>query len=518
MSSPVGPSGPAAANDAEVNARPASAAGAHPETATPDDRGGGAAPDTPTVPGTASGPTPVAAPPTPPTKPFGWRFTAPLLLGSTLNPINSSMLATGLVSIGLDFHTGPGQTATLISVLYLCSAIMQPTMGKLSTLFGPRRVFLAGIIILFVAGVIGATAPAFGVLVISRALIGIGTSAAYPTAMALVRRRADSVNMGVPTRVLGNFSIAAQITTVFGLPLGGVLAGTFGWRALFFVNIPLALVTFVLTLVGVAKDERMPRSSRGSILRAVDVPGILLFAGAVTSGLLFLGSLASPTWWLLPVVVVVLAAFLLWERRASSPLIDVRMLGANRPLQRTYLRQTLVSLGIYSTLYGTSQWMEQSAGLTPTEVGLVLLPLSGLSIIIARVVSRRGWVRWPLILAGVALLLSALVMLFVTGSSGILVLIGMSLLLGFVNGFSGFANQAALYTQAPAGEIAVASGLYRTFAYIGAIFSSSLISITFGAEATDAGLHVLAWVLGGIGALVLLLAVFDRAIPAVAAK
>jgi predicted MFS family arabinose efflux permease len=72
---------------------------------------------------------------------FGARFTFPLLLGSTLNPINSSMIATGLVGIAADFHTGPGQAATLVSVLYLCSAVMQPTMGKLSTLFGPRRIF-----------------------------------------------------------------------------------------------------------------------------------------------------------------------------------------------------------------------------------------------------------------------------------------------------------------------------------------------------------------------------------------
>ena len=64
-------------------------------------------------------------------KPFRWTFTAPLLLGSTLNPINSSMIATGLVGIGVDFHSGPGTTASLISVLYLCSAVMQPTMGKL---------------------------------------------------------------------------------------------------------------------------------------------------------------------------------------------------------------------------------------------------------------------------------------------------------------------------------------------------------------------------------------------------
>ena len=71
-------------------------------------------------------------------------------------------------------------------------------------------------------------------------------------------------------------------------------------------------------------------------------------------------------------------------------------------------------------------------------------------------------------------------MLLITSESSVYVLIGMSLLLGFTNGFSGFANQATLYVQTPADEIAVASGLYRTFGYIGAIFSSSLIGITFG--------------------------------------
>jgi predicted MFS family arabinose efflux permease len=449
-------------------------------------------------------------------KPFGWRFTAPLLLGSTLNPINSSMIATGLVGIGVDFHTGPGTTASLISVLYLCSSVMQPTMGKLSTLFGPRRIFLAGVIILLIAGAIGAAAPTFGFLLLSRALIGVGTSAAYPTAMALVRKRADSVGIGVPSRVLGNFSIASQITAVFGLPLGGVLTGTLGWRALFAVNIPLAIITLAFTLVGVAKDNPIPRQGRERLLTALDIPGIVLFAGTITSLLLFLSSLKAPTWWLLPVIVILAAALLSWERRASRPLIDVRMLGKNRPLQRTYLRQMLVALGIYASLYGTSQWMEQSAHLSASAVGLILLPLSGLSIIIARVVSGRGWVRWPLILAGVALILTAGVMLLITRQSGVLVLIGMSLLLGFTNGFSSFANQAALYVQAPAEEMAVASGLYRTFAYIGAIFSASLIGITYRSAATDGGLHALAWVLGGIGVAVVLLAVLDKSIPQVA--
>jgi predicted MFS family arabinose efflux permease len=444
-------------------------------------------------------------------KPFGWRFTTPLLLGSTLNPINSSMLATGLLGIGLDFHLGPGQTASLISVLYLCSAIAQPTMGKLSTLFGRRRVFQAGILILLLAGVIGTLAPAFGYLLLSRALIGIGTSAAYPTAMALVRKRADSVGIGVPSRVLGNFSIAAQVTVVIGLPLGGVLAGTWGWRALFFINIPLAILVFVLTSLGVARDD--PISSRGNVLKAVDVPGILLFAGAVTSVLIFLSDLQKPLWWLLALFVVLLAGLIVWERRIASPLIDVRMLGRNRPLQRTYLRQFLVGLGTYSALYGTSQWMEQSAKLSPGAVGLILIPFSATSIVLARIISGRGWVRIPLLIAGAALIGTAVVVLQLHSDSSILLLVGMTLLFGIMNGFSSFANQASLYLFAPAAEIAVASGLSRTFSYVGAIFSSSLIGITFGKAATDSGLHALAWVLVGIGVVSVLLVAFDRRLP-----
>ena len=86
----------------------------------------------------------------------------------------------------------------------------------------------------------------------------------------------------------------------------------------------------------------------------------------------------------------------------------------------------------------------------------------------------------------------------------------MSLLFGLANGFSGFANQAALYTQSSAADIAVASGLYRTFAYFGAIFSSSLIGIAFGSAATDHGLHVVAVAMLVIGAINLLLALLDR--------
>src|SRR5882672_3727481 len=78
---------------------------------------------------------------------FSWRFVAPLLVTSTLNPINSSLIATALVPIAHALGVSVGRTAILVSALYLASSIAQPTAGKLAEQFGPRRVLVAGIVL-----------------------------------------------------------------------------------------------------------------------------------------------------------------------------------------------------------------------------------------------------------------------------------------------------------------------------------------------------------------------------------
>ena len=77
-------------------------------------------------------------------RPFSWRFTTPLFIGSALNPINSSLIATALLPIAHGIGVPVGQTAALVTVLYLATAIAQPTAGKAAEVLGPRRVFLAG--------------------------------------------------------------------------------------------------------------------------------------------------------------------------------------------------------------------------------------------------------------------------------------------------------------------------------------------------------------------------------------
>jgi MFS family permease len=449
---------------------------------------------------------------------FGLRFTLPLMLGTTLNPINSSMIATGLAGIAADFRVGPGTAASLVSVLYLGSAVMQPTMGKLSTLFGPRRIYLIGLAILLIGGAVGGVAQNFAMLLVSRALIGVGTSACYPTAMAMVRRRADRLGVGVPSRVLGDFSIASQITVVFGLPVGGVLAGAFGWRGLFWVNVPLAAITLIAASITVDQDEPRSRQDRGRTWPTIDLPGIALFAASVITLLLFLGDLKRPHWWELVAAIVLAAALVLWERRSPSPLVDVRMLAGNAALQRTYLRQLIVGLGIYTCLYADSQWMENVGGYSAYQVGLILLPMSAVSIALARLASNHAWVRWPLIAGAAAIAVAGVLMLGVHEGSQVAVLVLLSALSGVTNGLSNFANQTTLYTQAPGDTVAIAAGLFRTFGYIGAIFSASLISVSFGARTSDAGFHRLAWAVVAIGVVSLLMVLLDRTIPATAAK
>src|ERR1700756_3030033 len=132
--------------------------------------------------GTGAGGAPAESEPS-----FGPRFVTPMLLGSALNPINSSVIATALVSIAAAMHVPVGRTAILISCLYLTSAIAQPTAGRLAEELGPRRVFLAGIVIVLAGGILGGLARDMTMLVVSRVLIGLGTSAGYPSAMLLIR-------------------------------------------------------------------------------------------------------------------------------------------------------------------------------------------------------------------------------------------------------------------------------------------------------------------------------------------
>lgn len=361
-------------------------------------------------------------------------------------------------------------------------------------------------------GLLGTFASNIGALLVSRVLIGIGTSTGYPTAMILIRERSEQANIGTPDDVLGKLSIAAQITAALGAPLGGVLVGVFGWRSIFLINVPLGIFTLLLTLVGVPSDgppsERHPKNRAA----AIDPLGIILFGITVSSLLVFLSNLAAPIWWLLPVFLVSASTMFVWERRCASPLIDMRIIASNPAIQRTYLRNGLTWLAIYGVLYGMSQWMEETAHLPAAKVGLILIPWAIVGAVVSAVVANNRWIRWPLILTGASIAGGGAVMLTLNHESSIWLVVATILLFGLTNGFGSIGNQSALYHQSRQNDIGVNSGLLRTSSYIGAIFSSSLISVAFPLKASDSGLHIIALVLGGIGLFLALFTTLDSTI------
>jgi MFS family permease len=243
-------------------------------------------------------------------RPFSWRFTTPLFVGSALNAINSSMIATALVPIAAGLHVSVGQTASLVTALYLASAIAQPTAGKVAEVFGARRVFLAGIVLVLLGGVLGGAAPNLLTLLIARVLIGLGSSCAYPTAMMLIQRRATTAGMEKPPGgVLGGLQIAGVATASLGLPLGGVLVQAAGWRSVFLVNVPVALIALTAALIWIPRDpaQQTPSNAREVISR-IDLTGIIGFALAMTALLAFLFSIPEPNWIILAAAVVLFVA------------------------------------------------------------------------------------------------------------------------------------------------------------------------------------------------------------------
>jgi MFS family permease len=448
-------------------------------------------------------------------RPFSWRFTTPLFIGSALNPVNSSLIATALLPIAHGIGVPIGQTAALVTALYLATAIAQPTAGKAAEVFGPRRVFLVGIVLVGIGGLVGGFAQDLITLLVSRVLIGLGTSCAYPTAMLLIRRRARDAGLDKPPGgVLGGLQIAGIATASLGLPIGGALVGLLGWRSVFFVNVPVALIALIATLTWVESDGSLSRPPRfRDVAARLDLAGITGFAVAMIALLLFLFGLPAPHWYLLGVSAVVWIALMFWELRASAPFLDIRMLGSNKALTSTYLRFGLTMLCLYVVLYGITQWIEGVRGLSETESGLIVLPMTLISGLVISPVSRRNLVRMPIIAAAITCLVGSAGVLILSRSSWIGWIVVITLIFGVVMGLSAAGNQTALYSQAPAEQLGTASGLLRTFGYVGSIASSAITGIVFRTSVTDSGVHDIGWIMVGVSVVVILISVLDRTLP-----
>ncbi|SCD34148.1 MULTISPECIES: MFS transporter [unclassified Streptomyces] len=436
----------------------------------------------------------------------GSRLLPPMVAGTVLNPVNSSMLAVALIPIGRAFDAAPSRTAWLVSALYLATAVAQPVAGRLVDLFGPRRLYLLGAALAGCAGLLGALAPSLWVLVVSRVLLGLGTSAAYPASMSLLRREADRTGRS-PSGTLAVLSISSQAVSVAGPALGGLLIGAGGWQLIFLINVPLSAACLVLGAMRLPKTGAAPPGSRNT-----DSAGVILFAVSLTACTLFLMEPAARHWYLPVVGAVAGGAFVHRELRTGHPFLDLRVLGGNLPLLATYCRQFLGYTTLYTFLYGYTQWLQDGRGIGSARAGLIQMSVAVTVVATTAVTGRRPWVRGKLIAGALFQLLGCAGLLLLDSRSPLWLVVLVGAVFGIPHGLVGLANDNALSAQADSDRIAASAGLMRTFMYLGALVSSATTAAFYHAGATSDALHRLTFPMIGVTAALLLLTLADRSL------
>ncbi|MFI5782571.1 MFS transporter [Nocardia sp. NPDC051570] len=354
---------------------------------------------------------------------------AALLLGLLMAQLDTNIVVAALPVISQDLHLGAAVAGITASTL-LTVTVFTPVWGKLGDAFGRRFTLVVSVLVFGLASLMCAIAPTTMVLIAGRALQGVGAGGLIVTAVsgvAVIFDKEELVRRQIwMTAVFGISSLA-------GPPAGGFMASAWGWRSIFYVNLPICVLALLLGLWGLPKEP-----SRGTLKR-FDYPGVLLLAIA-GSALVSVGSsetLARNPVYAVPLVMITLLAvgLLVWrERRAPEPLIPPALFHIKT------LRQTLVTtLLIGITLFGTFTFvplaLHAGAEVSTQAIGAMLLALTIGQLVIVTffsVLVRRNrnlamWTVLSLVMGVAGLVLLTVLPLLPHGTAVTVAIIGLAL-------------------------------------------------------------------------------------------
>ncbi|MFJ8894215.1 MFS transporter [Leifsonia sp. NPDC102414] len=412
---------------------------------------------------------------------------AALSVGTLLNPLNSSMIAVALVSLQHSFRVDIATVTWVITSFYLASAAGQPLMGRFADRFGPRRLFLFGMLVVVVACALTPFASSFFAVCAGRVALAVGTATAFPSAIAMLRSiTAGSAAAGSRTatpRLLGRIQIANTSGAAIGPVLGGVLVTFLGWQAIFWVNVPIAILAFAGVWLFAPRDPERVRAPLRQVVAESDIPGIVAFVTALATMLVFLLDLRpQPLWWLLPVSIAAAALFVWRELRTAHPFLDLRLLAANRRLLMVYLCFAIFNIVYYSAFFGLPQFLQEHGGYSAGITGLLMFPLAAVTIVAtpfaARAIERVG-VRATLLWGASALIVGAGLLAVGAATTAPVVVLVLTAVLGVPYCVVSIAMNQALYAAARPQDAGVAAGIFQTARYVGAIVATTMLGLLF---------------------------------------
>jgi EmrB/QacA subfamily drug resistance transporter len=403
--------------------------------------------------------------------------------------LDATVVNIALPSVQRGLHFSPANLQWIVNGYTLVFGGFLLLGGRAADLIGRKRLFVAGVLLFSVASLINGFAQSSGMLIGGRALQGLGGALVSPAALAIITTTFSDA--GERTKALGVWSAIAASGAAVGLLMGGVLTDIASWRWVFFVNVPVGVITIALALRYVAESRIEVENRSFDLGGAVSVTGgLVVLVYAIVKAQSY-GWGSAKTIGLLAVAVALLAIFMTIEARSKAPLMRLSIFRV-RALAVADIVLLLVASGMFGMFFFASLYVQEILGYSPLRAGLAFLPVTAGIIIgagVAQQLIKRVGVR-NVSTAGIALASAGMLVLTqlpVHGSyvSDLLVgLLPMSLGMGLT-----FVPITLMGTSGVTDEDAgLASGLFNTAQQVGGSLGLAILS-TLAASQTTSVLH-----------------------------
>jgi EmrB/QacA subfamily drug resistance transporter len=416
-----------------------------------------------------------------PTTSRWWPLVA-ICLGTFMLLVDVTIVSVALPSMATDLHAQLSSLQWVVDAYALSLAALLLLGGSLADRFGRRRLFQIGLVVFALASLCCAIAPNAGLLIAARTIQGVGAAAMFATNSALLNATYHGRERGVAFGVWGAVTGAAAAMAPI---LGGLLIEAFDWRAIFLVNLPIAVLTIVMT-------ERVLSESHGHAGK-LDWAGAVTFtlcAGSLTYALIHGGESswgATTTLVAFAVSAVTLVVFIAIEPRRLSPLMDLALL-RDRSFATLMLAAVVLPAAAFAPTLYTQLWLQSVLNLSAIGAGLVVAPLAAVAFAVSAGVGRfmhRIPARYPLGIGLVAIGGGSLMRTGISAGSGWGVMIPGLILTGAGVGLaSPVLISAALGAVRPE-RSGMASGTVNTFRQLGYALGIAALGTIFASRLSD---------------------------------
>lgn len=355
-------------------------------------------------------PSPTAALTAPPGR-RRWLVLATVALAQLMVVLDATIVNIAMPSAQAELGFSDNDRQWIVTAYALAFGSLLLLGGRLSDMFGRRRMFLLGLVGFAVASALGGAAGTFELLVAARALQGVFGAVLAPAALSVLTTTfTDPKERG---RAFGIFGAIAGMGGAIGLLLGGYLTENFDWRWNLYVNVVIAAVALVAGIV------LLPRGG-GAAGHRLDVPGVVLGSGGLFA--LVLGfSQAEPqgwdsplTWVPLAASVVLLVGFVIRQRTAANAVLPLEVV-LDRDRGASFLSILVAGSGMFGVFLFLTYYLQSTLGFTPMQTGVGFLPMVVSIIITAQIQSNLLIPRFgPKLLVPIGMLLAATGMLTFT--------------------------------------------------------------------------------------------------------